>query len=169
MDKDKMRKGIIAMLEGLIPMNSTWCEVVSVTDQECTVKIDDLEIEGILLGFDKSDVIVYPKVNTNVLVAFVDNSKTNGVVIRVEQTDKIEIMGSNYGGIPILNEIKNNLDAIKDYLTAQNSAIEAGFIAVGIGTAANGTNGKTVYDSAMASQAISFSDMENTKVKHGNG
>lgn len=166
---EEIRKAILAMLAGAIPLNSTWCTVISIDGQKCKVSIDDLEIEDILLGFDKSGVIVYPKINTDVLVAFIDNSKTNGAVIYVQETDKIEIMGSNYGGIPIIDEIKNNLDAIKNYLSTEKSAISAAFLAIGAGTSANGASGQSSFDSAMASQVITFNDMENQKVKHGNG
>lgn len=169
MSSDVIRKVVLSMMEGLIPLNSTWCTVVSVSDQVCKVRIDDLEVEDILLGWDKSGVIVYPKVNTDVLVVFIDNSKTNGAVINVKETDKIEIMGNNYKGIPILDEIKKNMDAIKNYLSAEKAAISAAFLAVGAGTSANGASGKSSFDTAMASQTITFSDMENKKVKHGNG
>ncbi len=169
MEKEEIRKGIIAMLSGEKPLNSTWCICKSVSAQECTITIDDLDIEGILLGFDKSGVIVYPKPNTEVLVLFVDNTNTNGTVVLVKETDKIEIMGSNYKGLPILDEINKNLDAIKDYLDAQKTAIGNAFTAVGASTAANGANGKVSFDAEMAAQVITFSDMENKKVTHGNG
>lgn len=169
MEKEEIRKAIIAMLGGEKPLNSTWCICKSVSAQECTITIDDLDIEGILLGFDKSGVIVYPKPNTEVLVMFVDNTNTNGAVVLVKETDKIEIMGSNYKGLPILDEIKKNFDAIKDYLSNLNTAIGTGFTAVGAGTAAVGANGKTAFDGIMSSQVITFNDMENKKVVHGNG
>ena len=78
-------------------------------------------------------------------------------------------MGSNYKGLPILDEINKNLDAIKDYLDAQKTAIGNAFTAVGASTAANGANGKVSFDAEMAAQVITFSDMENKKVTHGNG
>ena len=157
------------MMEGLIPINSSWCKVKSVTDQTCTVVDEELEIRGILLGFDKSGVIVYPKVNTNVLVAFIDNTNTMGAVIMVEETENIEMMGKDYGGIPILQKIEDNLNAIKNYLAVEKTAVVAGFNSVGVGSAANGPAGAASFNSAMAGQAITFSDMENKKVKHGNG
>lgn len=169
MEKEEIRKAIIAMLGGEKPLNSTWCVCKSVYKQECTVTIDELDIEGILLGFDKSGVIVYPKPNTEVLVMFVDNTNTNGGIVFAKETDKIEIMGSNYKGLPILDEIKKNFDAIKDYLSNLNTAIGTGFTAVGAGTAAVGANGKTAFDGFMSSQVITFNDMENKKVVHGNG
>lgn len=157
------------MMEGLIPINSSWCKVKEVEDQTCTVEDEGLEIPGILLGFDKSGVIIYPKVNSDVLVAFIDNTNTMGAVIMVEETDDMEIMGKNFGGIPILQKILDNMNAIKNYLAVEKSAIAAGFGAIGAGSSANGASGQSAFNGAMAGQTINFSDMENKKVKHGDG
>lgn len=169
MGSEEIRKAIRAMMEGLIPINSSWCKVKKVEDQTCTVEDEGLEIPGILLGFDKSGVIIYPKVNSDVLVAFIDNTNTMGAVIMVEETDDMEIMGKNFGGIPILQKIQDNLNAIKNYLSVEKNAISSAFAAIGAGTSANGAAGQSSFNAAMASQTINFSDMENKKVKHGDG
>ena len=156
-------------MEGSIPLNSTWCTVKSVSGTSCTVSEDGLEIEGILLGFDQSGVVVVPKVDSDVLVAFIDNTRTNGAVLMVEKTENIEIMGNKYEGLPILSKILDNLNAIKNYLNSEKNAISTAFSAIGAGTSANGASGKASFDAAMAAQSINFSDMENKKVKHGDG
>lgn len=176
---EEIRKAILAMLAGAIPLNSTWCTVISIDGQKCTVSIDDLEIEDILLGFDKSGVIVYPKINTDVLVAFIDNSKTNGAVIYVQETDKIEIMGNVNGGIGLTAKIAERIKRLEDsfasyeakynaHLTVYNTHVHAG------GVLSGGLTGSTTPDSVNASSEnltprTDQDYISNSKVLHGNG
>lgn len=154
-------------MEGQIPLNSTWCKVKSVSGQECTVLIDDLEIEGILLGYEKSGVIVYPKNDTNVLVAFIDNTKTAGAVIIVEETDKIEIMGSANGGLvksektaEQLNKIEQDVNSLKQIITAWSPIPNDGGAALKAAAA--------TWAGQML-QTTNKTVLENPKVKHGEG
>lgn len=79
--------------------------------------------------------------------------------------DGIVLNGGDLGGLVKIQEIKDNLDTLKQYCEALKSATSAGIAAVGAGTAANGTTGATAFDTAMVSQSIVFKDMENDKVK----
>lgn len=178
MSNDLIRKVVLSMMEGLIPLNTTWCEVVSVTDQVCKVKIDDLEIEDILLGFDKSGVIVYPKANTDVLVAFIDNSKTNGAVIYVKETDKIEIMGDANGGIGLTDKIAERLKRVEDSFfnlqTKFNAHLTLYSAHVHSGGTISGSTGTTVPDTTNTSSEnvtprTDQNYISSTKIKHGNG
>lgn len=74
--------------------------------------------------------------------------------------------GGNNGGIPILQKIADNLNALKTYCTTQQAALDSAFTAIGVGSAASGPNGAAAYGAAMASNTITFENMENTKVKH---
>lgn len=74
--------------------------------------------------------------------------------------------GGNNGGIPILQKILDNLTALKTYCTTQQTALDAAFAAIGVGSAASGPNGATAYNSAMAANTITFENMENTKLTH---
>lgn len=167
MGKDEIRKAIMSMIEGLIPLNTTWCTVVSVTDQMCKVKIDDLEIEDILLGFDKSGVIVYPKPDTDVLVAFIDNSKTNGAVIYVKDTDKIEIMGNVNGGILISQNTADKFNAIEQDLNSIKQAFASWGVVPNDGGAA--LKAATATWSSQMLTETQATDLENDIIKHGNG
>lgn len=62
--------------------------------------------------------------------------------------------------------MQDNLNQLKDYVTAMNNAISAGFTGVGEGLAATGSGGKGAYSGAMAGKSITFSSMENGKIKH---
>lgn len=176
---EEIRKAILSMLMGLIPLNCTWCKVLSVSDQVCKVEIDGLQIEDILLGFDKSGVIVYPKPNTDVLVAFIDNSKTNGAVIYVKETDKIEIMGNVNGGIGLTEKIAERIKRLEDSLAAfeikynTHLSIYNNHVHLG-GLLGGGLTGTTTPDAAnVSSQNLNprtnQSYISSTKIKHGNG
>lgn len=175
---EEIRKLILSMLSGLIPLNSTWCKVLSVTDQKCKVDLDGLEIDDILLGWDKSGVVVYPKVNTDVLVVFIDNTNTNGAVINVKETDKIEIMGNVNGGIALTEKIAERLKRLEDsYDTLQtnfNSHLTLFNSHTHTGGVLSGMTGTTVPDTTNVtnenvSPRTDQDYISSTKIKHGNG
>ncbi|HXU28019.1 MAG TPA: hypothetical protein VN698_12385 [Bacteroidia bacterium] len=145
------------------------CKSVSIADTSCTITVDDLDIENIDLGTSKSGVVLYPTQGSDVLVMFVDDSLT-GRVIDASQTDNVELMGDANGGIPIAQEILDNLNAIKTHLNAQDVAIAAGLTSVGqYPSSAIGTAAATAYTTAVNASPVNFVSMENQKVKHGNG
>lgn len=166
------------MVEGLIPINSTWMTVKEVVDQTVTVLDGDLEIEGILLGYDKSGVIVFPKANTDVLVAFVDNSNTNGAVIMVEETDHVEMMGIANGGIGLTAKIAERLQRIEDAFDALqtkfNNHLTLYSTHVHTGGTIGGSTGTAPPDTSnVSSENVSPRTNQNyissTKIKHGDG
>jgi hypothetical protein len=173
MSAELIRKTVRAMVEGMIPLNSAWCTVKSVDSNKrtCDVYLDgdkDLVIEEILLGFDKSGVIVKPKVNSDVLVMFVNNTKTIGAVVMVEKTDSVEIMGTNFGGIPKINPLKTELQKLDAKITTVKTAAGS---AIGTlsGIIDSGTSG-TAYNAAVAALPTQdLTQLENEKVKMGNG
>lgn len=178
MNNEEIRKAITSMVKGLIPINSTWCVVKSVSAQECVILIDDLEIDGILLGYDKSGVIIYPKPNSNVLVAFVDNTQTTGVVLTVEETNKIELMGNVNGGIGLTEKISERLKRVEDSLfnlqTKFNNHLTLYGIHVHTGGVISGMTGVTTPDSANVSNEnlsprTNQDYISSTKITHGNG
>lgn len=154
------------MIEGRIPLVNTWCKVKALSAQTCDVDFEDLTIEGILLGFDKSGLIVYPVVGSTVLVGFVDKSKTNGVVLMTTQTERIEIMGSVNKGLVKVDVAKNNMEQLKAYCEAMKTATATALASIDV---LLGTTTSTVFNSAMSAAVINLADMENEKVKHGNG
>ncbi len=167
MGDEEIRRGVKSMLEGLIPLNSSWYKVKTVDGQKCTIMDDDLEIEGILLGYSKSGVIVYPKPDTDVLVAFVDNSKTNGAVIMVEKTESVEIMGSDNGGILISQSTADKFNAIEQDLNSLKQVFVSWVVVANDGGAA-----LKAAISTWAAQVLietQATELENDKIKHGNG
>jgi hypothetical protein len=163
---EKIRKAIQALIDARIPIVNQWATVVSIDGEKCTVKIDDLEISEILLGFSKSGIVEYPTVNTDVLVGFVNNSKTAGVVLMCEKVDSIQMMGDVNSGIVKHNPLKGNLQSIQAYCNALKTAVS---VALGSIDIVAGSASKPTFDSTMAGVSITLNDMENTKIKHGNG
>lgn len=163
---EKIRKAIQALIDARIPIVTQWATVVSIDDEKCVVKIDDLEISDILLGFSKSGIVEYPTVNTDVLVGFVNNSKTAGVVLMCEKVDSIQMMGDVNAGIVKHDVLKQNLISINNYINTLKATIS---IALGTIDIVAGSVSKPTFDSTMAGVAITLNDMENTKIKHGNG
>lgn len=98
--------------------------------------------------------------------------KLDGATIEVKgnkvaiDADEVAFNGGKNKGLPLVDEIKKNLDAIKNYVTAMNTAVVTGLNGVGIGPTASGSAGAGAYQGAMAGQAIVLGDMENKKVKH---
>lgn len=138
-----------------------------------TLKIDEVRVRAVV-NTELNGMFIEPKVGSYVLVGLIEGKIENLFVITFSEivkyhlkADLIEFNGDAFGGIAKVQEIENNLNAIKDYLTTLNSAIATGISAVGASTAANGVTGANAFNSAMTGQVITFSSMENTKIKHG--
>ena len=86
--------------------------------------------------------------------------------ITIDCNGDIVINGGDNKGIVKIQELKDNLDSLKSYIEAMNTAISTGFSSVGESSAASGTAGKSAYTSAMTGRSINFKDMEDTKVTH---
>ncbi|MEG1464811.1 MAG: hypothetical protein RSC11_07935 [Mucinivorans sp.] len=82
------------------------------------------------------------------------------------KADEIVFNGGDHKGLVKIEELKQNLDALKAYATAINAALPSAFAAVGAAMASNGAAGGTAYQAAMAGKAVVIKDMEDTKVKH---
>ena len=79
--------------------------------------------------------------------------------------DGIVLNGGDLGGLVKIQEIKDNLDTLKQYCEALKNATSAGITAVGAAMSANGATGAKAFDAAMSSRSIVFKDMENDKIK----
>lgn len=166
-------------------------KVVSVdTDaMTCSVSLTGME-EGTetnaamnVLLENKAGLYLVPTTDTDCLVCEVDGGgkwellkasaydrvymKAGGKFVDITD-DALLLNGDGKGGLVMIQELKDNLDTLKDYIkNTLEPAIGAGFTAVGASTAANGANGKTAFDGMTAAQVITFKDMENKNVKHG--
>ncbi|MBR3945859.1 MAG: hypothetical protein IKJ56_02010 [Bacteroidales bacterium] len=162
---------------GVKPFDTFVCTVKSVEGATCTVVrvLDNLEIPGVRLNChstENSGIVVTPKVDSYVLVTSIDGlsffvSQCSEVEkITIDCNGDIVINGGDNKGIVKIQELKDNLDSLKSYIEAMNSAISTGFSSVGESSAASGTAGKSAYTLAMTGRSINFKDMEDPKVTH---
>ena len=166
------------MVSSMIPVFCVWGVVKSVSAQTCVVTVDELDLEDILLGFDKSGCIVYPKPNSRVLVAFTDNTGTVGVVLKIEHTDRIELMGNENGGIGLTDKIAERLKRLEDgmdnFQTKFNSHLTLYDTHVHTGGTISGSTGTTTPDTGNVSNEsvdprTTQEYISNDNIKHGNG
>lgn len=175
-DAEEVRKAILAITENRIQLISEWCTVKTVNDKTCDVIFDDdddLVIYDVLLGFDKSGVVVKPKLNTYVLVLFINNTKNNGAVIMVQETDDIEIMGNEFGGLVKINPMLEKVNNLENEINELKTIIQAIILSGTTSSGAPVTNGSLAgyFGSYDASPIIptQLNEIENTKIKHGKG
>lgn len=169
MGKEEFKRAIQSMIKGMIPTVCMWFEVVAIQDKTCTILIDDvndLKVEGILLGFNNSGVIVKPSLNSNVLVLFTNNSKTNGFVVCVEETDDIEINGMTFGGLVKINALKTEMAKLEANINILKAATLTA-ISVYSGALDGGASASAFSATIGTMSPQNLTQLENTKVKHG--
>lgn len=91
--------------------------------------------------------------------------KSSDMELKVKDGEILFNGGAN-GGLIKIQDLVDNLNEVKDYLSDFKDAVSAGFVAVGAGTSANGTTGKTKFEDELVGKSIDYVDMENDKVKH---
>jgi hypothetical protein len=162
-------------------------QVEAVSGRTCSVRIDetltvtDVRLRAVI-NTNAEQVLLTPKAGSYVLVvdlsggnhrdlAVIACSEVEEVNIRIGNTTAVinaggmVFNGGENGGMVKLQELQDNLDSLKQYVEAINSALPSAFSAVGAGTAANGATGATSYQGAMAGQTVHLKDMENEKIK----
>ena len=83
-----------------------------------------------------------------------------------DEAEVIQFNSGENGGLTIARQIVANLESIKDYVEAINTALPNAFNAIGAGTAASGAAGKTAYEGAMTGKKIELEEIENDKITH---
>jgi hypothetical protein len=184
----KIRKSIQAIAgAGSQQVTIFPAQVTQVESSTCSVKIDELTITNVrlraVINNNAEQILVTPKVGSYVLVADLSGGNYRDLaVIAHSEVDAVNITagttkvdinaggvtfnGGELGGLVKLQELKDNLDSLKQYVEAINTALPTAFNAIGASTAANGATGATSYQGAMAGQAIQIKDMEDAKIKH---
>lgn len=172
MSAELIRKAVLAIMEDKIPLNSAWCTVKSVdaTAKTCTVILDDdedLKLEGILLGYTKSGLVIIPKNNSDVLVQFINNTKTVGYVICVQESLNAELMGNNFGGLMKSEIAKQKYQALENKFNQLISLLNGWLPVPNDG----GASLKTLLTTWLATDftLTTKAELENAAVKHGDG
>lgn len=170
------------------------CKVESVDSETCTVSVGDLKLTDVRLrsvvNGEESKLLITPKTGSFVTVIDLSGELRELEVIGYSEIEAIDIEtggdinikckgdtnldcdgtvtlnGGDNKGLVKLQELNDNLNSIKNYISALKSAINTGLNGVGASTAASGAAGATAFEGAMAGQTINFKNMENDKVKH---
>lgn len=177
MSKERECAEALRDIVGKEPFQTFVAKVTKVDGAKCTVKrlFDDMEIEDVRLNCSTTEnegVVIVPKRDSMVLITSIDGrywfvSQCSEVEkITIDATDKIVFNGGQNKGLVKIEELKKNLDSLKQYVEAMQNAISEGLTAVGAGTAASGETGATMFQTEMLGQVINFEDMEDTKITH---
>jgi hypothetical protein len=133
------------------------------------VQYNDVEFEVRLqavTGKADKGYIPVPAVGSEVFCVSEGNSDSTFVIAVCSELDKIIFNGGNLGGLVNLQELKDNLDSLKQFIEAIHSTLPSAFNAIGASTAANGALGATSYQGAMAGKMVQFKDMEDKNILH---
>jgi len=189
----EIRNKIRAMMGQKTPLLLTG-KVESVGDETCTIIVGDLKLTDVRLrsvvNGESSKLLIKPAKDSYVTIIDLSGELRETEVIGYSQIEAIDIEtgsdininckgdtnidcdgtvtfnGGDHDGLVKLQELKDNLNSIKNYLSALKSAISTGLNGVGISTAASGEAGALAFEGAMAGKTINFKNMENDKVKH---
>ena len=181
----EIRNKIRAMMGQRTPLLLTG-KVESVDGETCTVSVGDLKLTDVRLrsvvNNEESMILITPKTGSHVTLIDLSGELRELEVIGYSEIEAIDIKtsgdinincdgtvtfnGGDHDGLVKLQELKDNLNSIKNYLSALKTAVKTGLNGVGTSTAASGSAGASAFESAMAGQTINFKNMENDKVKH---
>ena len=189
----EIRNKIRAMMGQRTPLLLTG-KVESVDGETCTVTVGDLKLTDVRLrsvvNGEESKLLITPKTDSYVTLIDLSGELRELEVIGYSEIESIDIEtggdinikckgdtnldcdgtvtlnGGDNKGLVKLQELNDNLNSIKNYISALKSAINTGLNGVGASTAASGAAGALAFEGAMAGQMINFKNMENDKVKH---
>jgi hypothetical protein len=139
------------------------------TDGTVSVKYNETEFTARLQavsGKPNKGIILVPAIGSEVFCVSEGNSDNSFVIAACSELEKIIFNGGTFGGLVKLQELKDNLDNLKQYVEAMNNALPAAFNAIGASTAANGATGGASYQTAMSGKTIQLKDMEDDKITH---
>ncbi|MBX2903066.1 MAG: hypothetical protein KF872_05860 [Chitinophagales bacterium] len=106
---------------------------------------------------------IYSDIDTRDADAGEETIVNSAKKIYAKASDLFQFNDGANGGIIKNENLVNNLDKIKTYLTALVSATST---AIGATGATGSAGAKTAFDTAMSSQEITYENMKNDKVKH---
>lgn len=143
-------------------------KIKDVNEQQrtCTVEFEGIELTDVRLTADKnSDSYILPVKNTYVLLAFIENSETDAIVIAYSEIEKIVINNGKNGGLIKIKELEKELKKINSILQAMMNVIKGSAIP----EPGNGSPSafQTALKGALAGKILpDYSKIENKKILH---
>lgn len=166
---------MIKGLRGLLTPGTMLSEgiVKSIEGDTCTVDIAGMEYKEIQMRAsitpESQKILLVPKVGTAVIVVTFPLTGDSVIVARdaverIEVGGDIIINGGENGGMVKIEELKKNLNSLKTYCDNLTNLVSSSLAQIGENTAASGARAATYFNSNKPS-AITFSDMENKRIK----
>lgn len=93
-----------------------WGKVLSIDEKKetCTVEIDELEYEDVLLSINGSGIVTIPQQDSQVLIAFVEGT-INAFVLQAEKVKEWKVRASD--GILLQAQGENLLSILNDLIS----------------------------------------------------
>lgn len=149
-----------------VQLRLVYCKDVDWEEKTMTAMgaTDDLEYYDVSLGLGYK--FIKPKVDADCIIGILEGEESVGFLLDASEVEEVVFNGGELGGLVKIEQLKENIDTLKKYCEALNSAVIAGIAGIGAGSAANGATGVAEYKKAMTGQTISFVDMEDINIKH---
>lgn len=166
--------GAYEIMDGIVHAVNEEEALVDVAVQD-GVYLYDVKLRTVSDGA-QSGFICIPSVGSYVLVAKVRNA-SDYVLIQCSALDKVIIdtaikveLNSDetvfneglHGGLVKIEELKQNLEILKNYITTMNTSVSTALATL---DASAGSASSAPYNSIMSAMQINFADMENDKIK----
>ncbi len=174
-----IKQTILAIIKEYTPIQVVVGKVVSVDNSlmVCEVEIQgrpsrlDVRLRSVIDEQEKG-ILIYPKVNSYVLVGLIENKLESSFICGYSEIDKIRLLNCNielnndtYGGIVISQRVADELNGIKQDINTLKTVLSTWVVAPGDGGAALKAAAATWAGSQLV--IINKTDLENNKVKHG--
>ncbi|SFB80062.1 hypothetical protein SAMN05421780_101538 [Flexibacter flexilis DSM 6793] len=174
----QIREAILAAIKRNAPPTA-WISgtVVSVNESANTCEVyveeEDLTYPDVLLSLQESGMLLIPAKDSDVIIAPVDGQDAVMQIVAISKVVKIALNadsmtfnGDGFGGFVRADELKKQLQKNNELLAAILSVINGGAIPeTGNGTAS--ALQAALKAAITGKQVGDFSQIENTKIKHG--
>lgn len=173
------------MIQQNIPTQIVVGKVISVDENKQVCDVDvvnspdllDVRIRAVI-DDEKKGVLIVPKVDSYVLVGLINNRPESAFVASVTELDKyylyandeIQIGGDNFKGLVKIDDLVDKLNQLEnkvnDFIQKYNTHTHI-TTATESATPTPGTISPTMAQETPIQPITQVSDLENTKVKHG--
>lgn len=156
--------------DSLVPITVAKVKSVSKADNTCVVEVtgteetyNDVRLMAIEGKVD-NPTVMYPKVESMVVIAPLFGSKSEWAVLSITEVDEIYLNGSDFGGLVKADVLKKELDKTNATVTAIRNALLNWVVVPSDGGAAL----KSIVSATLPSVNVgNFESIKNDKVKHG--
>lgn len=166
---EKLKETLKHMSKRNVTVQTFWATVVSVDWNEKTADVKDLaadlEVYDVLLGLGGD--LVKPKLNSKCLCGIAENQEGAAFILYCEEVEERWINGGGNGGLTITPLLVEQLDKLTARVDGIINAINNGIPAGGSSDGGTALLASIVGGLTAIVDKEDFTNIENTKVKHG--